>query len=223
MTELDDQDKCEKMRVAQLQFIGKILSLFTHQLNNHLAIIKDSVGFLDDLIKIKGQFKDDISEITNTMIEAEEQIEKATVLSKRLNSFGHRMDNAFSTFSINDILDELLVLASRATIQKRLSFERDFSPDVPPIYSDPSKVHFLLFCLMERFLKRMKPGGCIRVITKAKDQGCTVCFAVEDGICDSEEVWLCSDEVIEYAKSSLGCKTMENNPNSITLFFEGMG
>ena len=32
----------EAIKIAHLKFIGKVLSVFTHELNNHLAIIKKS-------------------------------------------------------------------------------------------------------------------------------------------------------------------------------------
>lgn len=216
------EDKLEKLRLCQLQFIGKILSLFTHQLNNHLAIIKDSVGFLDDLIRLKGQLKDDIDEITKTMAEVEEEINRATILSKKLNSFGHRMDSSFSSFSINDILEELLILVSRITIQKRLTFMKDFSPDVPIIYNDPGKVHFLLYCFLDRLLKKMEPGARMKVITKVSGKGCAVDFIIEGGVLESDDISMCSDDIIEYTKDSLGCKMIQSNVNSVSILFEGM-
>lgn len=36
-----------------IAFIGKIISDFTHEINNHLALIKESTGLISDICKGK--------------------------------------------------------------------------------------------------------------------------------------------------------------------------
>jgi C4-dicarboxylate-specific signal transduction histidine kinase len=200
-----DEKRYGTLRVFHLKFIGKILSLFTHQLNNHLAIIKDSVGFLEDLVKLRAMSQEDTNEIKETVSALEEEIGKATVLSKKLNSFGHRMDHAFSKFHINDLLEELLVLLSRATTEKRLKFIKEFSSDLNPLFGDPASIQFFMFCLIERFIRALPQMGALTVKTTPKNGS----FRIEliphgDGLMEVPEAF-CTEEAIEFARESLGC------------------
>lgn len=192
----------------RLQFIGKILSLFTHQLNNHLAIIKDSLGFLADLVEIKGFDKNEREEALNTLKVLEDEINKATVLSKRLNSFGHRMDFTLSLFNPNDVIEEILSLISRATIEKKLSFVVDFSP-TEPLYGNPSLLQFLLFCLLDRYIKALPTKGIIKVKTFKEREAIKIRLETESKEFEFKNPF-CSDELIEFIATN----------SRITLIFD---
>lgn len=183
----------------RLQFIGKILSLFTHQLNNYLAIIKDSLGFLADLTELKGFDKNEREEVLNTLKVLEDEINKATVLSKRLNSFGHRMDSALSIFNPNDVIEEILSLISRATIEKKLSFVVEFSP-VEPLYGNPSLLQFLFFCLLDRYIKALPANGIIKIKTFKESYALRVQLEPKSKELEFKNPF-CSDELIEFIAS----------------------
>ena len=117
----------EAIKIAHLKFIGKVLSVFTHELNNHLAIIKESAGLIEDTLRLqKSSGKYDIEESLKIIRSIENQIGKTAWICKKLNGFGHRMDRALSTFNVNESLEELLVLLNRVANQKKVSFEKDF-------------------------------------------------------------------------------------------------
>lgn len=189
---------------CRLQFIGKILSLFTHQLNNHLAIIKDSLGFLQDLAEFKGINKQDAEEILNTIGSLEQEIGKAVVLSKKLNSFGHRMDNLYSTYNINDAIEEVLVLISRATIEKRLQFSKCFDLNIEPVHGNPALIQFLIFCLIDRFIRMLPPKGNLTVRTADCNDTIKIELTSQNEL-ENRGSFFCPDNVIELAASLHQC------------------
>ncbi len=100
-----------ELRVSQLCFIGKILSLFTHEINNHLAILKESAGLMEDLIEFgESQSKQDSGQYLQISHSIHNQVRKTMTLLKYLNRFGHRFDHEISSFNLNESLEELLVL-----------------------------------------------------------------------------------------------------------------
>jgi nitrogen-specific signal transduction histidine kinase len=156
-----------ELRFLQLHFIGKILAGFTHESKNYLAIIKESAGLIEDMIKL-GKFGEAASnqylEITHSI---EEQIEKSTGLFKYLNRFSHRMDTQLSAFNCNEALEELMALVNRFANQKRIELAKDFQQDLPQIYGNPSMVQFLVFSFLEENIISLEKNGRIIIKTEA--------------------------------------------------------
>jgi nitrogen-specific signal transduction histidine kinase len=155
-----------ELRFMQLRFIGKILAGFTHESKNYLAIIKESAGLIEDMIKLgksgeaaSGQFL----EITHSI---EEQVEKSAGLFKYLNRFSHRMDTQLSAFNCNEALEELMALVNRFANQKRIQLAKDFQQDLPQIYGNPSMLQFLVFSYLEENIKTLDKNS--RIIIKTR-------------------------------------------------------
>lgn len=169
-----------ELRFLQLRFIGKILAGFTHESKNYLAIIKESAGLMDDMIKLgkageaaSGQFL----EITHSI---EEQIEKSTGLFKYLNRFSHRMDTRLSAFDCNEALEELMALVNRFANQKRIELAKDFQHDMPQIYGNPSLVQFLVFSFLEETIRTLDKNGRI-IIKTGTANGSIIIKIITDG------------------------------------------
>ncbi|MBF0458483.1 MAG: hypothetical protein HQK99_11385 [Nitrospirae bacterium] len=127
-----------------LAFIGKIISLYTHEQKNHLAIINESAGLISDMLEFSetppspGQLLDIIKSI-------DAQIKKSSEMAKYLNAFGHRMDTPLASFKVNDCVEEVLVLLHRLIAQKRITFSTIYAAGLPPITGNPSSLQLLVF------------------------------------------------------------------------------
>ena len=83
-------NRCEQdLRYLQLCFIGKIIAGFTHEIKNHLAIIKESAGLIGDLIKFGKKGKDESAQYLEIIGSVEDQMER-TVEVKRNIILEHR-------------------------------------------------------------------------------------------------------------------------------------
>jgi len=149
------ENKNEDLRFMQLRFIGKILAGFTHEIKNHLAIVKESAGLMGDMIKIGKTVENDSSQYLEIIRSIEEQIEKAIVHFTYLNRFSHRMDTELSTFNVNETLEELIALVTRFANQRKISIEKDFQKDISSINNNPSIFQLLVFYLIEEQLTRL--------------------------------------------------------------------
>ena len=147
-TNLREQIKYQKL------FVGIILASFTHELRNHLAVVKESSGLQQDMIALEGSVKD-LSGLVQTLQTVDEQVDNALQLTSFLNRFAHRMDNEEAYFSVAEVLDELMVLVSRLARQRLVALDTDFSEVVPPVVGDPANLQMLVFFL----LVPCRPGG----------------------------------------------------------------
>lgn len=204
----------DNLTTSQLSFIGKILSVFTHEVKNHLAIIKESVGLLGDLIEMgKTSSHQDLEECLKIVNSVENQIGKTSWLCSHLNSFGHRMDKAFSTFSVNECIEELIVLLQRLANQRKIAIEKDFVADRLLISGNPSELQFIIYCLIEKNLKMLEKDSRIVIKTERSDNSVAISIIPEGNIVKTAEEGICSDDVYEPVINRLGGSISKEGTN----------
>ena len=213
--------KNNDVRIEQLSFIGKVLSVFTHELNNHLAIIKESAGLIEDTLRFqKSSGKYDIEEGLKVIQSIENQIGKTAWICKKLNGFGHRMDRALSTFSVNESIEELLILVHRVASQKKVTFEKDFDEDMPQISSDPAKLQFVVFCFIDKNLKRLDKDSSLIFKTTYSGDSIRISIIPKGDFIESEEREICPEDISQYVIEQLDgsiIKNAEDKGITITL------
>lgn len=214
-------EKEEAIKIAHLKFIGKVLSVFTHELNNHLSIIKESAGLIEDTLRLqKSSGKYDIEESLKIIQSIENQTGKTAWICKKLNGFGHRMDRALSTFSVNESIEELLILVNRVASQKRVTFEKDFDEDMPQISSDPAKLQFVVFCFIDKNLKRLDKDSSLIFKTTYSGDSIRISIIPKGDFIESEEREICSEDISQYVIEQLDgsiIKNAEDKGITITL------
>jgi len=213
------ENKNEDLRFMQLRFIGKILAGFTHEIKNHLAIVKESAGLMGDMIQIGKTAENDSSQYLEIIRSIEEQIEKAIVHFKYLNRFSHRMDTPLSSFNINDCLEELTALLHRFANQKRISLEKDFNKDLPSINSSPAILHFLVFNFLEDKMSKLDKNSRIIVKTDLINGSVAIRIIPEGNVLEAETAKTpCIHEINDYVINMLsGTISTQGEETVITL------
>jgi C4-dicarboxylate-specific signal transduction histidine kinase len=177
-----DIEKEKALQTLQMSFIGKTLSTYTHEMKNHLAIIKESSGLIQDMIEL-GKLprkKKDAGPFLSTLQAIDDQVVRSTKFINILNRFAHRLDSPASTFDINEIIEELIVLMNRLAKQKRIVMEGDFQQGLPSIHSTPYRVQLILYTLMQEKLEVLNVESKI-VFRTAPSNGSVVVTVLEQG------------------------------------------
>jgi nitrogen-specific signal transduction histidine kinase len=175
-----------ELRFLQLRFIGKILAGFTHESKNYLAIIKESAGLIEDMIKLGKSGEASSSQFLEIIHSIEEQIGKSTGLFKFLNRFSHRMDTRLSAFNCNEALEELMALVTRFANQKRIELVKDFQQDLPQILSNPSLIQFLVFGFLEENIKTLDKNSRIIIKTGYANGSVTIKIITDGNLIEVE-------------------------------------
>ena len=122
---------------------------------------------MGDMIKMGKSDKIDSRQYLEIIHSIEEQVGKSIAHFTYLNRFAHRMDMPLSKVNVNDCMEELIVLLHRFANQKRISFEKEFQKDPPPINSNPSMIQFLVFNFLEELLTTLDKDS--RIIIKTEN------------------------------------------------------
>jgi hypothetical protein len=114
------------------------------------------------------------------------------------------MDKPLSTFGVNETLEELLVLLHKLASQKRIILERDFDKNLPAIHSDPAKLQFLIFCIIEEKLRRLDTHSRI-IVKSARSSGSITIEVIPRGnSVETVEEGICPPEICQYLIKQLG-------------------
>jgi nitrogen-specific signal transduction histidine kinase len=208
----------DELMTSQLSFIGKILSVFSHEMNNHLAILKESTGLIGDMIEFgKASSRSDLKEILKIIQSIKNQIEQTTYFCDKLNGFGHGMEKPLSAFNIHKSIEELMVLLRRVTNQKMISLEKDFAANVPLISGNPLKIQFVIFCLIEKQLKRLGKNSRIIIKTVYSNGSIGITIIPKGNLAKTDEEVICNDEICKHIIEHLGGSISQKTADDTTI------
>jgi len=163
----------ESLREMQLACIGRLLASLSHEFKNHLAIIKESCGLVEDLLLLEDQEKP-----TNTgrykkiLGGINDRITQAAEMCRSLSGFSHRMDQPLSSFNPSDVLQEEIYLLHRLARQKQVDLALKGAEDLPLIFNNPSLLQFAVFCMVWPALESLEKHG--RIILAPVQRGVSV-------------------------------------------------
>ncbi len=195
------------LREKQLQMVGRLLAGFSHQLKNHLAVIKESNGLLGDMLDM-GQVEnkvvqDRLQKIVETV---GNRLEKTAEMAKHLSGFAHRNDAPLSPFHLQDILDEDLAFLRRFAELKSLDVALSFGQGLPMLSSNPALVQFIFSSLFLFLLSTLSSGGTISVFTEQRNGAICVGLRPEGLAADGGSTLddLDSDQALQTALKYIG-------------------
>ena len=171
----------KKIQSLHLSFIAKILSTYTHEMKNHLAIIKESSGLMQDMFQFgkPPKRKKDMAPFLTTLQAIDDQVKRSIGVINILNRFGHRMDRPTSGFDVNEIIEELIVLMHRLANQKGITLEAESDNDVPAAHGNPSRLQLILYTLILEAFESLRAGSKIIFRTSATNAMVVIAIRTE--------------------------------------------
>ena len=159
-----DKNLCQ----GQIAFQGRIVAGATHEFQNHLAVIKEYGGLINDLLNGKqANGKRVIKRCREISANINERANRAAVLADALNRFAHRGDAAVSAFRINDAVEDLIALLQRFAAQHNIALEAKYGGRVAEVINNPSLLQYLVFLLTAPLIDALGEGGKVTLSTSA--------------------------------------------------------
>lgn len=164
-----------RLRESHLNFLGKLLAGYTHELKNHLAIINESSGLMDDLLGMSAGGDERLyTRLRRIAAAISERVSSANTMAMYLNRIAHRMDFPLSHCNLNDLLIEELALMERFSAMKKISFEKSLQKEIPSIYNNPALLQFIVFSLVNDLIEKLGSGSVIEFFSCANDDNVEV-------------------------------------------------
>jgi len=162
---------------SALQFFGKMNASISHEINNVLAIINENAGLLEDvtLMEKRGVPLDPekLKQISGKVLN---QIKRANEIIKNMNRFAHSVDETEKMVSIADTLEFMIILSSRLSDMKRVSFTIDSGSDRIKITTSPFLLQNIIWLCLNYIMNIAKSGDTVPIYVENHESDVLIRF-----------------------------------------------
>ncbi len=164
---LADKAKAEAMAVmeqsCQLASIGQLAAGVAHEINNPLALINETAGYVKDLFVIKEQYSND-DELLENIDYILEAVARCGAITRQLLGFARKFDVKIQKVNLNEVISDVLVFHNKEAEYRNVNVYVDISKDIPEIETDRGKLQQVLLNLVNNAFQAVD-NGCNLDIT----------------------------------------------------------
>jgi len=178
----ETKEKDTDLKIAEAQILGRSLAFLAHDIQNHLATINESAGWMKDLLEQKDKrgfdrvilfFKrtqnPDRDSLFPGLDTIQKQVSQASAVTKRLSSFAHRLEQEKSVLDANKVLEEVMDVLLQETREKGIHLELKQTKEVCMIKIDPLGFQMAVFEYMKNIMKNLESGARLLLETTMQD------------------------------------------------------
>jgi len=164
--EAEYRKKIEQQMAAteRLASLGTLAAGVAHEINNPLAIISESAGWMKQLLA-KEELKDmhRRQDFAGALDKVEKSVERAKRITHQLLSFVRKSDSSFSRVDLSGLIDESLQFLEHETKKRSIKIVRDINSDPVAILSDPYRIRQALVNLLTNAVHAVGENGIIKL------------------------------------------------------------
>lgn len=180
------------IRQEQVESFGRLIAGFSHDMKNHIGIIRESNGLMGDIIEM-GALDED-AKMVERLKKSIEAIERRVVISANmlhhLSGLAHRPDFAYSSFLINDLIKEEYTFLERFSRLKQIDVVLELQETLSAVYNDPSLLQHILYRVYSQCLELLESSQSLAIVTEQEEHNTVIAFRFPSGISamDCEEM-----------------------------------
>jgi signal transduction histidine kinase len=212
-----EESKQEKMLgVNGLMFSGAITASITHELNNVMSIIDQTIGLLDDLIVTASPDHPIGTEQLERIVEKIQlQKERGVEFIKRLNTFSHTVDEPSVEIDVNQLMENFYDLTHRFAVLKRAEYKISYAQSQILIRNNPFLLLQAVYICLRQALAEAQKGDTINLVVENSDSN--IHLKVERTPLD-QSLESFSTEYLELVMDRIGGNININNDNEHTTY-----
>jgi C4-dicarboxylate-specific signal transduction histidine kinase len=128
-------------------FFGKVTASVAHDLQNVLAVVKETSGLMQDILQInQNALPPEIAEkLTKSISSVQKQISRGVRITSGLNGFAHTADSPKENIDIIGVLNRTIFLTQRIFLHQGINIEIEDCDILPTILTDPLIFQMLIF------------------------------------------------------------------------------
>jgi signal transduction histidine kinase len=166
--------RMEQQMIAteRLASLGTLATGVAHEINNPLAIIKESAGWMR--LILKNPQMSDIprrEDFEKAIGKIETAIERARRITHQLLGSVQRQEAAVVEVHLPSLVAETLELLHREIANRNVSVQREIAPEAETIWSDPYQLRQVLINLLSNAVQASTDEGRIDVRLQAHGEG----------------------------------------------------
>lgn len=167
---------------AEAAFIAKITANTTHEIRNVLAIVKESAGLIDDMVRLfakRGTLDQEKFEKAVRRIDA--QVSRGAEIVTKLNRFAHSIDHHRSEVDLEQEVHQVVFLCQRYLKQKRYEIQVQPCEQPVAVVTQSLWLQMALCNGVECCLEQLPERSVLYVSIRPENGGAEIRFAC-DGV-----------------------------------------
>ncbi len=187
-----DRQKAETMAMAernnQLASIGQLAAGVAHEINNPLALINETAGYVKDLFLIKEQYKED-HELVEHIESILDAVERCGTITRQLLGFSRHFDVQTQPIDLEDMVADVINFHKKEAEYRNITIHVDIPETIPLIETDRGKLQQIILNLVNNAFQAIG-NGCFLDIQAAMDGPEHVRLSIRDNGCGISETHL---------------------------------
>ena len=179
--EADFRAKMEQQMIAteRLASLGTLAAGVAHEINNPLAIIRESAGWMKSILN-KEELADmpRKSDFEMALGKIEKGVERAKRITLQLLGSVKQTDSTLSEVDLKELMDETVDLLHKEAANKDIEIVQLIDPSLRTIWTDPYKLRQVLINLITNAVHATGPGG--KITATLEPVGDRVALTIKD-------------------------------------------
>jgi len=169
----------------QLATFGRMAAGVAHEINNPLALINATAGYIDDLIVFDEKYKDDdeLKEYVDSILDA---VDRCGTITGQLLGFVRRFDVRVQDINLKEMVCDVLNFHTKEAEYRNIKVNVDIPEDLPILRTDRGKLQQILINLINNAFQALS-DGCKLDIRAALKQEDLVSISIADNGCGISE------------------------------------
>jgi two-component system, NtrC family, sensor kinase len=174
LTRSQDQAREERFRARmeqqlitadRLAALGTLSAGTAHEINNPLAIINDSAGWLRSRVAKDPSISPELrKDLDLALDKIESSVRRARRITHQMLSFSRQTDAMIKEFNLSDIAVEVVELTRKNASECQADVSAACEVKDMRVWSDPYQVRQVLINLVTNGLQAVTPGGAVELI-----------------------------------------------------------
>jgi two-component system NtrC family sensor kinase len=165
----------------QMASIGQLAAGVAHEINNPLALINETAGYVKDMFTIKKRYQQDteLIELIDTILDA---IERCATITSQLLGFSRKFDIHTEKVDLRSVIEDVLVFHKKEAEYRNVLITVDIPEETPRVQTDRGKLQQIIMNLVNNAFHAVS-DGCQIAISASPLGTDRVCLTIEDGGC----------------------------------------
>ncbi|OQX03267.1 MAG: two-component sensor histidine kinase [Desulfobacteraceae bacterium IS3] len=154
------------MQSSKMAALGKLAAGVAHELNNPLALIKESAGWLKDLLEEEDPDKIvNFKEIDKTVNKIDVHVERAKSVTHRMLGFGRRFEPVQEDMDLNRVAEQTLGFLENEALHRNIAIEKNYLENLPSVRTDTAQIQQVILNIADNAIDAVGKNGTVGMKT----------------------------------------------------------